>query len=63
MSDEKKYKYSLRVRIDPELYEHVKSEAARLNTDVSTYIRWCVRTSVYLDDLNSFIRMRHKKDE
>jgi hypothetical protein len=63
MPIDKKYTESLRVRVDRELLEQVKKEAERLNTDVSTYIRWCVRTGLYLEDLNVFIRSRHREDE
>ena len=58
MANEEKYTKTLRVRIDPELLEQVKKEAERLDTDLSTYVRWCVRTGLYLEDLNSFIRSR-----
>jgi len=48
----------LRVRIDPDLLEQVKEEAERLGTDVSTYVRWCIRTGLYFRDLNYFVRSR-----
>ena len=55
---EGKYTKTLKVRIDPELFDHVKEEAKKLNTDVSTYVRWCIQTGLYLEDLNSFIRSK-----
>ncbi len=58
MEKEGKYTKIIKVRVDPELLEHVKAEAKKLNTDISTYIRWCTRTGLYLEDLNSFIRSR-----
>ena len=58
MEKEGKYTKTLKVRVDPDLLEHVKIEAKKLNTDVSTYIRWCIHTGLYLEDLNSFIRSR-----
>ena len=58
MTVEGKYTKTLKVRIDPELYEKVKDEAKKLNTDVSTYVRWCIQTGLYLEDLNSFIRSK-----
>ncbi len=63
MSKDKKYSDTLRVRIDPELLEKVKREADSVGTDVSTYVRWCVQTGLYLDDLNTFIRLRTKDEE
>jgi predicted HicB family RNase H-like nuclease len=61
MEKESKYSKNLRVRVDPELYELAKQEAKRLNTDMSTYIRWCIRTGLYLKDVNKV--MKSKSDE
>ncbi len=61
MTLEEKYTKTLRVRINPELLEHVKKEAQKLDTDVSTYVRWCIRTGLYLDDLNKFIQARSEE--
>ena len=58
MTVEGKYTKTLKVRIDPELYEQVREEAKKLNTDVSTYVRWCIQTGLYLEDLNTFIRSK-----
>ncbi|UCG70338.1 MAG: hypothetical protein JSV09_04785 [Thermoplasmata archaeon] len=58
MTVEGKYTKTLKVRIDPELYENVKNEAKKLDTDISTYVRWCIQTGLYLEDLNSFIRSK-----
>lgn len=61
MTLEERYTKTIRVRTNPELLDHVKKEAHKLETDVSTYIRWCIRTGLYLDDLNKFIQT--KSDE
>ena len=61
MEKEGKYSKNLRVRVDPELYELAKKEAKRMNTDLSTYIRWCIRTGLYLKDVNKV--MKSKSDE
>jgi len=58
MSGERKYTKTLKLRIDPELYEQLKQEAERLGVDVSMYVRWCVQTGLYLKDLNSFVRSK-----
>lgn len=58
MEKEGKYTKVIKIRIDPELLDQVKDEAKRLNTDLSTYVRWCIRTGLYLEDLNTFIRSR-----
>jgi predicted HicB family RNase H-like nuclease len=58
MEKEGKYTKILKVRIDPDLYDMAKEEAQRLNTDLSTYIRWCIRTGLYLKDVNQFIKSK-----
>jgi predicted HicB family RNase H-like nuclease len=64
MENEERYIKTIRVRIEPELLKKVKVEAEKLDTDVSTFVRWCVRTGVYLDDLNLFIKSKiNEKDE
>ena len=63
MTIEKRYTDTLRVRIDPELLEQIKREAEKLDIDVSTYIRWCVRTGLYLEELNTFIRARNQENQ
>ena len=63
MTTEGKYSKTLKVRIDPELLDKVKEEAKRLNTDVSTYVRWCIRTGLYLEELNQFIRSKSGEND
>jgi hypothetical protein len=58
MTGEGKFTKTLKVRIDSELLGNVKEEAKKLDTDVSTYVRWCIRTGLYLEDLNSFVRSK-----
>ena len=58
MEKEGKFTKTLKIRIDPELFDQVKEKAKHLNTDTSTYVRWCIRTGLYLEDLNSFIRSK-----
>jgi hypothetical protein len=63
MEKEGKYTKLLKVRIDPDLLDHVKSEAKRLDIDVSTYVRWCIQTGLYLKDLNSFIHSKSGEEK
>lgn len=63
MTSEGKFTKTLKVRIDSDLLDHVKEEAKRLNTDVSTYVRWCIRTGLYLGDLNTFVRSKSGENE
>jgi hypothetical protein len=60
---EEKYSKTVRIRIEPELLDLVKVETERLDTDMSTYIRWCIRTALYLEDLNLFLRSKSKEKE
>ena len=54
MNAEDRYSKTIMVRMDPELLNLLKKEVQRLDTDMSTYIRWCIRTGIYLDDLNKY---------
>ncbi|MFQ5885292.1 MAG: hypothetical protein ACE5IO_09355 [Thermoplasmata archaeon] len=58
MTKEGKYTKTLKVRIDPALLESINEKAKSLHTDMSTYVRWCIRTGLYLDDLNTFVRSK-----
>jgi len=51
----------LRVKFDENLYEQIKEEAKKHDTDVSTYVRWCAQTGLYLEDLSTFIRSKSKE--
>lgn len=51
----------LKVKFDPGLYNQISEEARKHNIDVSTYVRWCAETGLYLEDLSSFIRSRSKE--
>ena len=62
MSEKGRYTKTLKIRIDPELYDLLKTETERLGTDVSTYVRWCIKTGFYLKDLNSFIRSKSEEE-
>jgi len=62
MTEQEKFTKTLTVRIEPDLLEQIKKEAEKLDTDVSTYIRWCIRTGMYLEDLNKFIRSKEGEE-
>ncbi len=63
MTTEGKYTKTLKVRIDSELLDHIKEETKRLGTDMSTYVRWCIRTGLYLKDLSSFVRSKSEESD
>lgn len=62
MKRESKYTEILKVRIDPELLRLTKETAKSFHTDVSTFVRWCILTGIFLDDLNAFVRSRQSED-
>jgi len=50
------------VRVDPELLEAVKKKSKVLHTDLSTYVRWCLQTGLFLDDLSAFVRTQKRPE-
>ena len=63
MTTERKYSVTLKVRIEPHLLEKVKEKAGSLDTDISTYVRWCIQTGLFLGDLSTFIRGKTERDK
>jgi hypothetical protein len=62
MKDNERYTKTIMVRMDPELLELLKGEVDKLNTELSTYVRWCIRTGLYLDDLNQYFSKGEEMD-
>ncbi len=58
MKREGKYTEVLKLRIDPRLLELVKEKAESADMDVSTFVRWCIRTGLILGDLSEFVRSK-----
>ena len=54
---------TVKVRVDPELYERLMTESRTLDGDVSTYVWWCIQTGLYLKDLNTYVRSKSKEEE
>ena len=63
MEKEGKYTKTLKIRIDQELLDQIKDESKRVDTDISSYVRWCIQTGLYLKDLNIFIRSTSKEEK
>jgi predicted DNA binding CopG/RHH family protein len=61
MKKEDKYTEVLTIRIEPELFEKVKKEAENQGMDISAFIRGCLRTGLYLDEMNVELRSRKGK--
>ena len=58
MAPEERNNKTLRVRIEEDLLNRIKEEAQKQDTDLSTYVRWCLRTGLYLDDLSQFLHSK-----
>ena len=52
----------LELRFEPEFLRLIGEKAERLGTDVSWFVRWCIRTGLILGDLNEFVRSRIGKE-
>jgi len=63
MEKEGKYTKTLKIRIDQELLDQIKEESKRVDTDISSYVRWCIQTGLSLKDLNIFIRSTSKEEQ
>ncbi|UCE37688.1 MAG: ribbon-helix-helix protein, CopG family [Thermoplasmata archaeon] len=61
MEKEGKYTKVLTIRIEPELLEEVKKKAKVQGTDISAFIRGCIRTGFYLKEMNVELRSRKGK--
>jgi hypothetical protein len=49
--------------MDQELLDLLKNEVDKLHTDMSSYVRWCIRTGIYLDDLNQYFSKGGDEEE
>jgi predicted HicB family RNase H-like nuclease len=58
MAPEERNNKTLRVRIEEELLKRIKDEAQKQDTDLSTYVRWCLQTGLYLEDLSQFLQSK-----
>ena len=58
MTKERRFTEVLKLRIEPELLEKVKERAGDLGVDISTFVRWCIMTGLFLPDLNAFVRSK-----
>jgi len=51
----------IEVKLDPVTVSRVKEKAKVLHTDISTFVKWCIHTGLFLEDVNAFVRS--KKEE
>lgn len=50
----------LQIRLDSQTITRVKEKAKSLNTDVSTFVKWCIHTGLFLEDVNAFVRSKEE---
>jgi hypothetical protein len=58
MEKERIYSKVLTIRIDPTLLDEVKKGAELHNMDISEFVRGCLRTGMYLNEMNTALRSR-----
>ncbi|UCG69527.1 MAG: hypothetical protein JSV09_00440 [Thermoplasmata archaeon] len=58
MDKESKYSKVLTIRMDPALFEEIKKEAESKDMDISDFVRDCLRTGMYLNEMNTALRSR-----
>jgi hypothetical protein len=58
MEKEGKYSKVLTIRIDPALFEELRKEVESKDMDISEFIRGCLRTGIYLHEMNTALRSR-----
>jgi hypothetical protein len=49
------------VRIDDETHNELKISADNMGVDISSFVKFCIRTGLYLGDLNVFLSSKKKK--
>ena len=57
---EHKHSVIIKIKLDQDLFDQLKKEATKHETDVPTYMRWCAQTGLYLEDLTAFISQKVK---
>lgn len=58
MAKEGKYSKVLTIRMDPALFEEARLEAESLGMDISDFVRGCLRTGMYLHEMNAALKSR-----
>ena len=53
----------LKVRVDGAFYDEIKSTTDRLGLEISTFVRYCIRTGMYLEELNRYLQVKRERNE
>ncbi len=51
----------LRVRVDSDFYDEIKKVTNKLNIEISSFVKYCIRTGLYLEDLNLYLSLKEKE--
>ena len=62
MAKEGRYTGLLKLRIEPDLLQRAQERADTLGVELSTFVRWCILTGLFLPDLNTFVRSKMGED-
>jgi hypothetical protein len=58
ISSKKDFK-TLKVRIDQDFYSEIKNASDKLGVEIVTFVRFCIRTGLYLEDLNLYLQKKN----
>ncbi len=53
----------LKVRVDQEFYEEISSASDKLGIEISSFVMYCIRTGLYLEDLNVYLQMKSRENK
>ena len=52
----------LALKIEQELLDQIKERVEDLDTDIPTFIKWCIQTGLFLGNVNSFVKLKISED-
>ena len=48
----------LALKIEQDLLDQIKERVEDLDTDVPTFIKWCIQTGLFLGNVNTFVKLK-----
>jgi len=51
------------IRINVETYNELKKNAKEMGVDISTFVNFCIRTGLYLGELNLYLQMKSRENK
>lgn len=52
----------LALKIEQDLLDQIRVRVEDLDTDVPTFIKWCIQTGLFLGNVNSFVKLKISED-